>query len=574
MNEEPKSVLKKSSQIPRGTLTWVTVFVCLVLTFIVVEEATGDAMDFTPKLLVAALIASIVIGLWKFCRRLFCWRNVRRFLFGLACFLTLIALFYAQENFRGKRAWNNFKHEWEARGEKFDIASLIPATVPDDQNLAMTPFLRPLFDYQQTTNGVRWNDTNGYARIMAIGIHASDLNHTKAPAFGEKLADLEAWRDYYRASTNFPQSEKSGTAAADVLVALGRFDAEMNELREAAATRPWSRFPIHYHENPPFGILLPHLTAMKGLSQVFVLRSVALTQLGRGEEAILDLQLALRISDSMREELFLIDHLVRLATVTINMVGVREGLARHVWDDGQLARLQKNLSSVDVLAEYKNAMRGERAFNLSGTEYYRRMSFRARPAEGFYLGEEGSAESVPSFANSISILPSGVYYQNMVTIARLHQEFILPAVDETQHRVFPEKSKEMTAAVENMRTTPYNLFGKMMMPALAGASQKTARAQALIDASQIACALERYRLANGKWPESLDALAPWFLEKIPHDVIDGKPLRYRVNADGAYLLYSIGWNQTDDGGIVAMSKGKTPRPNPKQGDWVWQLPAK
>ena len=43
----------------------------------------------------------------------------------------------------------------------------------------------------------------------------------------------------------------------------------------------------------------------------------------------------------------------------------------------------------------------------------------------------------------------------------------------------------------------------------------------------LACALERYRLANGQFPETLDALVPKFVAKLPTDVITGTPLKYR-----------------------------------------------
>ena len=71
----------------------------------------------------------------------------------------------------------------------------------------------------------------------------------------------------------------------------------------------------------------------------------------------------------------------------------------------------------------------------------------------------------------------------------------------------------------------------------------------------MAIALERYRLAHGEYPESLDALAPQFMEKIPHDIINGQPLHYRRTSDGQFVLYSVGWNETDDGGVVVLTKG-------------------
>ena len=76
------------------------------------------------------------------------WRMLRWGLIGLAGLITLGAVFWVEENWRGKRAWENFKHEWEAKGEKFDLKAFIPPTVPDEENFAMTPFLAPVLDFR------------------------------------------------------------------------------------------------------------------------------------------------------------------------------------------------------------------------------------------------------------------------------------------------------------------------------------------------------------------------------------------------------------------------------------------
>lgn len=127
---------------------------------------------------------------------------------------------------------------------------------------------------------------------------------------------------------------------------------------------------------------------------------------------------------------------------------------------------------------------------------------------------------------------------------------------------------------ELRRVTPYNIFARMLFPAFAKAGLKTAQRQTFLDLASIACALERFRLADGQYPETLAALTPRFLEKIPRDVVNGEALKYRRTADGHFILYSVGWNQTDDGGVVAMTKGKTPGPDVERGDWVWRYPGK
>jgi len=91
--------------------------------------------------------------------------------------------------------------------------------------------------------------------------------------------------------------------------------------------------------------------------------------------------------------------------------------------------------------------------------------------------------------------------------------------------------------------------------------------QTVADQAAIACALERYRLANGQFPENLEALVPRFISQLPHDVITGGPYKYRLMKDGAIRTLFRGWNEKDDGGVP----GKTLF-DEKEGDWVWQYP--
>ena len=57
-----------------------------------------------------------------------------------------------------------------------------------------------------------------------------------------------------------------------------------------------------------------------------------------------------------------------------------------------------------------------------------------------------------------------------------------------------------------------------MLPALGNAARKFTMGQVVADEANLACALERYRLAKGKLPEALPALkaAGCFSEIIQH----------------------------------------------------------
>lgn len=577
MNENPQSNWKQPLTGKRKWLAWFALFAVVLFVMMVGFAALSNKSGGVGELILLASLAAVIgaallllaIG---FLRWLYCWRNLRRFAFGVACFVTLIALAYFEENVRGRSAWLKHKAAWEAKGEKFLIADLAPRPVPDEQNFALMPLLKPAMDYSRVNGSLVWNDTNGLARLGRLQADQMPVRETnKVLVLGslEKgtLADLGAWREFYRGNRNYLQSTAPVTVAEEILHALGNFDQEMQELREAVVARPYARYPIEYGYEPSWGILLPHLGRLQGLTILTSVRATAELEAGRPAEALADWKAGFRLSDSIRDEPVLVDHLVRMATLSINLQTVREGLARHAWTDAHLVELGKSLGGLDLLAEYKLAMRGERALSASGLDWLRRQGFLSQSM--MFPDGDGGAATYPGF----SAMPSGWYYQNMLSISEMLQDFSIAAADEKAHRVFPGISEKGSRAFETMRAGPYTLFARLLLPALEKASRKSARMQVFVDAAFVACALERYRLANGALPETLAALTPRWLEQIPNDVMDGKLLRYRPAADGSYILYSVGWNETDEGGEVAWTKDKVAAVEIARGDWVWSMPA-
>src|SRR5438445_9568053 len=99
---------------------------------------------------------------------LFSWRMIRRCLFALVCLATLLALYYAEENLRGRRAWNKYRQELEARGEQLDYSSFIPKPVPDEQNFAATTFVKSWFDKRDSADSLYAKENYTRANIKVI----------------------------------------------------------------------------------------------------------------------------------------------------------------------------------------------------------------------------------------------------------------------------------------------------------------------------------------------------------------------------------------------------------------------
>jgi hypothetical protein len=503
------------------------------------------------------------------------WRLFRWGLIGLAGLATLAVILITEENWRGKRDWENYRREAEARGERFDLASLVPP-VPDEQNFFCAPIVAEALAVARTKNadGVSLHGVNLASRLN-FNIYRGDIANwvTNGGNWQKgRLMDLKEWQAAFRrysetpeAKTNdFPIAAQPQTPAADVLLALSSFNPALEELRQASL-RPYARIPLNYENGfDAAGELLPWLANMKRCAQFLQLRILAELENGQSEPALEDIKLLLRVTDSVREQPFLISHLVRTAMTAINLQPIYEGLAQHRWSDAQLAELEQVLARQDYLADFQFAMRGEKIMAILSVEK-QRITREMKSVDD-------SAGTNKIVTTSLRWAPSAFFYGTELAFAQMHQQFIVPLVDLTNRVVVPAALRQALAAGQSQMKhySYYKVQARMVFPAIAGSVNKFARIQSQLDLARVACALERFRLAHGSYPATLDALAPQFIEKLPHDLINGQPLHYRRTDGGQFVLYSVGWDEKDDGGQIFLTKSGVV--DQKKGDWVWQYP--
>ncbi|MGO8931434.1 MAG: hypothetical protein ACLQU3_31655 [Limisphaerales bacterium] len=589
MNDKIRSILHTAWNEPRHFFFWLAML--SICGFVAAAGAaallgTWQMLAFLAlgcALCFAISIPAFILAWIPPVRRLFSWLLRWRFL-ALACLVTLVALFYAVEDWRGRSAWQAYKRAGEAKGERYDLASIAPPPVPADQNFFETPLWSDLH-FVETNGVVGWSDEDRNKRVI-FSIYGPATGNS-APSIGNwakaQHVDLAAWQAYYRGSNNlfaaegrlatnyFPIAKEPQTPAVDVLLALSRFETN-RQLLITAAARPQARFWVNYDAG--FASLLPHLARMKSWSQYLALHADAALKAGDRETALQDTRLLFRLIEASRAEPTLISHLVRIAMTQIALQPIWEGLADRQWNDGDLVALEGGLRKMDFLADYQFAMRGERACNVWAVDYIYKMGMTGLSQMG--ASDENSGPSgLDQFLGraAFQLIPAGWFDQNKLSLCRMHDQYFLPLAGDANHRVVrPALIRQAESAVGSLRIRPYDAFSRLLLPALGRAAEKFARAQCSADLARVACAPERYRLANGQFPDTLEALAPKFIEKLPYDVINGQPLKYRRTDDGQFVLYSVGLNETDDGGQIVLTKSGNADIN--KGDWVWRYPAK
>jgi hypothetical protein len=239
---------------------------------------------------------------------------------------------------------------------------------------------------------------------------------------------------------------------------------------------------------------------------------------------------------------------------------IQDGLRLQAWREPELAAMQKQLGEINFLPLLYRSLQAERAATCRTFETYSPAELRNLFSFGREKDRFWDRLRNPTFL-LITVAPRGWFYQNMCTGTRLEQP-LLETFGVPNQQVLPGKLTNFTNEAEAASKRPYAFLAAKALPNFVKATQTMAGNQTLANEAFIACALERYRLAHGQYPETLDALMPQFAAKLPHDLIGGQPLKYQRTADGKFLLYSIGWNEIDDGGV--------PGTTIADGDWVWQ----
>jgi hypothetical protein len=222
-----------------------------------------------------------------------------------------------------------------------------------------------------------------------------------------------------------------------------------------------------------------------------------------------------------------------------------EGLSQQAWTEPQLAALQHELAGFNLLADYTNAVR---RVVLAHIEVWcaipsSTVSYIALPAS------DGGNLSEPAW----QLQPRAWWFENCIQLYSAGRN-VLEQVDVAAGRI------QQFNDWSDLSGLPLDSPSRELLQQSSwwGANPASvAFAQISVNQATIACALERFRLANRVYPETLEQLVPALLARVPHDAVSGRPMIYQPVGEASFILRGVGPNGTDD------------RKNKASDDWLW-----
>ncbi len=482
----------------------------------------------------------------------------------------MLMLLYTEENWRGKRAWEIHKRELITKGEKLDWNDFRLAPVRAEQDFLKVSLMDSWFN-RATKNP---DDAKRLIRSPDwLG---------KLAGFPPELSELKDW-DHAKTADQAPAGgARAATPAEELLKWFAGYETEFKEL-DTACERSHARLEGGFDQ--PFSTNVVNYVNLRTVVQALSARARANLVLRHADDAMHDLVVIRRLMDVLQSaQPTLVSAMIRVAIVGLYVDIVTEGSREGVWQEPQWMSIQEQVRSLHLWADVAESIRGgERAAVIHMLKKYPRKRLAERVVESFRLN---STPTRPTWmtAGGVYILfaPRGWFHQNLLLGSRHCYQPYLDAMGAGQDRIDARGLDQVINGSGDVLSqwSPYNMlagvFTQNFIKGFQIASfikgyQTVSKNQTLVNEAHVACGLERYRGANGAYPETLEALVPQFASKLPHDLFDGKPRRYRRTDDGRYLLYSIGWNSKDDGGKMEPPKEGHPKApwSDDKGDWVW-----
>lgn len=483
-------------------------------------------------------------------------RVLRFVLFVGVTIFTLGALALSWFSHQGRKDWEQTKADLLARGEKLSLSEYLPPPLPDEQNFYADPLWAELADVVEVQKegvsvpevrlpkGRRQLDGLNH-QLSLIDLEALQHNFPGLIPPGEKRGCLELARSVWKNAGR--EEPATRHRAGEMILALLSYSEPTLSRLEYLSQRSgaWLAESPSQRLDPNTAIwLAEYLSYFLQIGQILQLRAVANLMTERPQEAVRDIRSLQKFAAILGQDPLLISFMVRTSMDQMALAATTFGIQHRLWSENELREMEGSLQNFQAGLLAARALRGERGFFNESLESFSREPFREdSPLKvlGPYFPIFGAGDLAA--ANRI--------FQTLIETAEgmetrgIHAEQVPD----------PATSKRLSHPL--WRIT--HIMTALSLPPLTSHLEKTALLQTQINQTRLAIALERYRLREGVYPETLEALVPHILPELPPDVIMMQPMPYRRIAPDEFVLWSFGWDGKNQGGESEWTWGRVVR---------------
>jgi hypothetical protein len=460
--------------------------------------------------------------------------------------------------YQAQRKWDAARTALVERGEKLSLVDFPAPTIRDEDNFFADPIWRELTDRAMVvTNTETYHAPKLPEDKRQLGIFRRKFDKLEAdalkadfPEFKSAVTD-EAHRTVAKVWEQAKKDPGQTRRAAEFTLRVqAPVEPMISRLRELAQ-RPDAWFPLEYGDG--LSMRYDHTTALLSAGQWLSLHARALLEVGDYRAAFQDVVLIFRLKETLRHNPLFFPMLIESSLTEIFSDSIDRGIRVHAWTADELREFDRMLSTVDAPRRLAGALRMERALMLD-VVWPTMTSNTLSP-----VTKSSGRYALLWFYRTVWMPGDQALYTDVIQ----KEAESLDAVPRQgmNPKFFPDHIENYLRAHPSIYEKVSKVMTMLSLPGQAGTIYRAAKTQTSVFLTRSAIALELYRLEHGQYPETLDVLSPGAPDGIPLDLITGEPFRYERNKDGSFALWSVGWNEKDEHGLVVKKL--------TEGDWVW-----
>lgn len=419
-------------------------------------------------------------------------------------------------------------------------------------------------------------EADGLRRLRAE-IRAGELPTTKADFFPEALSDdenagpllkkvagliVELPKDSpaLRCTPGNSRSEKNTSKLPPAEVAaLQAFLAEpatqeiIALLREAAG-----KDACHFDRDLDNGLVIDQPDAGRMISASRLLANDAWFSAQAGDtRAAVDSILAIwKLAGFYENDPLVISWLVGAGCTNLGGIAAMDLVATQSLTADELDRLEAGIKAQRkrVRASLIRAIDGERVF--FGDRIFKKLvssSSSAKDLSVMIFGHSNDANQ------SINTLFQVYRYPLRPLLLADHAAYLKFMIEMRQALLDPQSAKGAVKAASGA-IPPKALLTRLIVPTFEGLVKRLQETEVSLDLAQLGLQAEKFRLANGRYPATLDEI-PWDGAR-PTDPFNGRELHFQAGNDSV-LIYSVGADGIDN-------EGRTKKVR-KEADIAWSV---